>query len=126
MVHEVEVNISAQSELLMHNIGWVNLAAAGTTGGSRGEFAANLIALEFGKFLVPVGLEELVGVQGLDSLALEGVEMVRVEEFLCLFGLHCFIEVLGDFEDLLVVEGEGHAKKGLVINGLKTMYYWLS
>ncbi len=50
-------------------------------------------------------------VQGLDSLALEGIEMVGVEEFLCLFGLHCFIEVLGDFEDLLVVEREGHAKE---------------
>ena len=113
MVHEVEVNIGSQSELLMHTIRRVNLAAAGTTRRSRGEFAANLIALEFGQFLVPVGgLEELVRIQGLDSLALEGVEMVGVEEFLCLFGLHCFIEVLRDFEDLLVVEREGHAKGG--------------
>jgi hypothetical protein len=54
-----------------------------------------------------------VRVKGLDSLALEGVEMVGVEEFLCLFGLHCFIEVLRDLENLLVVEREGHAKEGL-------------
>ncbi len=51
-------------------------------------------------------------VERLDGLALEGIEMVGVEEFLSLLGLHCFVEVLGDFEELLVVEGEGHGKGG--------------
>jgi hypothetical protein len=113
MVHEVKVNIGSKPKLLMHTIRRLNLTAAGTTGWTWRKLTTDLVALEFGKFLVPVGrLEELVRVERLDGLALEGIEMVGVEEFLSLLGLHCFVEVLGDFEELLVVEGEGHGKGG--------------